>query len=169
MRWHGRLWEGQLSGPNGNTIKNSVKSNTKSVMQYGISSRTLEVRKFLPSYEGPYFIVGLLDDLVYRIKKGPRTKTKVVHHDKLKPFYSRTPLDNGWVFKDTDAWAPVEGLPLQLGSSSMIPALSSLSLGEVASDREDSAVEALPGLFSSLPVSLSNSQLPDSPCYGHNE
>lgn len=32
------------------------------------------VRKFLPSYEGPLFIVGQLDDLVYRIQKGPRTK-----------------------------------------------------------------------------------------------
>uniref|UniRef100_A0AAV2IY46 Gypsy retrotransposon integrase-like protein 1 n=1 Tax=Knipowitschia caucasica TaxID=637954 RepID=A0AAV2IY46_KNICA len=31
-----------------------------------------KVRKFLPSYEGPYFIVGQLDDLVYQIQKGPR-------------------------------------------------------------------------------------------------
>ncbi|KAI3375563.1 hypothetical protein L3Q82_003878 [Scortum barcoo] len=44
-----------------------------------------QVRKFLPSYEGPYFVVGLLDDLVYRIKKSSRAKAKVVHHDKLKP------------------------------------------------------------------------------------
>ncbi|KAJ8009501.1 hypothetical protein DPEC_G00089540 [Dallia pectoralis] len=28
-----------------------------------------KVRKFLPSYEGPYFVVGVLDDLVYRIKR----------------------------------------------------------------------------------------------------
>lgn len=34
----------------------------------------------MPSDEGPYFIVGLLDFLVYRIKMGPRSKFKVVHH-----------------------------------------------------------------------------------------
>uniref|UniRef100_A0A8C5D4N0 Gypsy retrotransposon integrase-like protein 1 n=2 Tax=Gouania willdenowi TaxID=441366 RepID=A0A8C5D4N0_GOUWI len=28
-----------------------------------------KVRKFLPAYEGPYFIVGVLDDLIYRIQK----------------------------------------------------------------------------------------------------
>ncbi|KAI3369647.1 hypothetical protein L3Q82_025356, partial [Scortum barcoo] len=59
----------------------------------GTKSVKNQVRKFLPSYEGPYFVVGLLDDLVYRIKKSSRAKAKVVHHDKLKPYYSRTPLD----------------------------------------------------------------------------
>ncbi|KAF0026161.1 hypothetical protein F2P81_020898 [Scophthalmus maximus] len=63
-----------------------------------------KVRKFLPSYEGPYFVVGMLDDLVYRIKNGPRTKTTVAHHDKLKPYCSRTPLDNSWVFQDAETW-----------------------------------------------------------------
>ncbi|XP_078799615.1 uncharacterized protein LOC144990300 [Oryzias latipes] len=56
-----------------------------------------KVRKFLPSYEGPYFVVDHLDDLVYRIKKGPRSKAKIVHHDKLKLYHSRVPLDGSWV------------------------------------------------------------------------
>ena len=30
-----------------------------------------KVRKFLPSYEGAYFIVGVLDDLVYRCQVSP--------------------------------------------------------------------------------------------------
>lgn len=55
-----------------------------------------KVKKLLPSYEGPYFIVGLLDDLDYRIQKSQRSKVKVVHPDKLKPYYSRTMLDNSW-------------------------------------------------------------------------
>ncbi|KAL7378431.1 hypothetical protein ABVT39_013562 [Epinephelus coioides] len=55
-----------------------------------------KIRKFLPSYEGPFFILGQLDDLVYRIQKGPKTKVKVVHHDQLKPYRSREPLDNAW-------------------------------------------------------------------------
>lgn len=70
-----------------------------------------KVRKFLPSYEGPYFIVGKLDDLIYRIKKGQRSKAKVVHHDKIKLYYSRAQLDNAWVFQDAGAWKPVEVLP----------------------------------------------------------
>lgn len=69
------------------------------------------IPKFLPSYEGPYFILGQLDDLVYRIQKSPRTKVKVVHHDKLKPFHSRTPLDNSWVFKEDKLWQPIEVPP----------------------------------------------------------
>ncbi|KAI4905604.1 hypothetical protein NFI96_006898 [Prochilodus magdalenae] len=70
-----------------------------------------KVRKFLPSYEGPYFILGQLDDLVYRIQKNPKTKVKVVHHDKLKPYNSRTPLDTSWVRQYAEAWRPVEALP----------------------------------------------------------
>ncbi|CAI5671940.1 unnamed protein product [Oreochromis niloticus] len=76
-----------------------------------------KVRKFLPSYEGPYFVVGLLDDLVYCIKKGPRAKAKVVHHDRLKPYHSRAPLDNSWVFQDSDQTAPIEVLPPALDES----------------------------------------------------
>lgn len=52
-----------------------------------------------------------MDDLVYRIKKGLRAKTEVVHHSKLKSFYSRIPLDNSWVFNEADAWEPIEVLP----------------------------------------------------------
>ena len=70
------------------------------------------MRKFLPSYEGPYFIVGVLDDLVYRIKKGQRMKMKVVHHDKLKAYHSRTALDNSWTFREAETWAPVEAYPV---------------------------------------------------------
>ena len=67
-----------------------------------------KVRKFLPSYDGPFFILGKLDDLVYRIQKGPKTKTKVVHHDQLKPYRSREPLDKTWAMELARAWAPLE-------------------------------------------------------------
>ncbi|KAL7848366.1 hypothetical protein AOLI_G00230840 [Acnodon oligacanthus] len=70
-----------------------------------------KVRKFLSSYEGPYFILGQLDDLVYRIQKNPKTKVKVVHHDKLKPYHSRSPLDTSWVHQYAKAWHPVQVLP----------------------------------------------------------
>uniref|UniRef100_A0A3Q3IN77 Gypsy retrotransposon integrase-like protein 1 n=1 Tax=Monopterus albus TaxID=43700 RepID=A0A3Q3IN77_MONAL len=69
------------------------------------------VRKFLPSYEGPYFIVGQLDDLVYRIQKSPRTKVKVVHHDQLKHYRCRDPLDNTWAVEQARDWTPLEITP----------------------------------------------------------
>ncbi|XP_061754270.1 uncharacterized protein LOC133551511 isoform X2 [Nerophis ophidion] len=70
-----------------------------------------KVRKFLPSYEGPFFVLGQLHDLVYRIQKGPRTKVKVVHHDQLKPYRCRDPLDNTWVLEQAPKWIPMEVSP----------------------------------------------------------
>lgn len=75
-----------------------------------------KVKKFLPSYEGPFFVLGHLDDLVYRIQKGPKTKVKVVHHDQLKPYRSRDPLDNTWALERAHCWTPVEVSPPKLES-----------------------------------------------------
>ncbi|XP_026022288.1 uncharacterized protein LOC113021785 [Astatotilapia calliptera] len=70
-----------------------------------------KVRKFLPSYEGPFFVLGQLDDLVYRIQKNPRSKVKVVHHDQLKHYRCREPLDNTWVLDQAHQWSPTEVPP----------------------------------------------------------
>ena len=67
-----------------------------------------KVRKFLPSYVGPFFILGQLDDLVYRIQKGPKTKAKLVHHDQLTPYRCRDPLDNIWAMQQAQSWTPME-------------------------------------------------------------
>ncbi|KAL7883473.1 hypothetical protein SRHO_G00011310 [Serrasalmus rhombeus] len=88
-----------------------------------------KVRKFLPSYEGPYFILGQLDDLVYRIQKSPKTKCKVVHHDKLKAYHSREPLDNSWVFKQIETWHLTEIPPPALDTEPD-PDLSHLFINE---------------------------------------
>ena len=37
-------------------------------------------------WHGPYVVIDKLNDVLYRIKLGPRCKPKVVHHDKLKPY-----------------------------------------------------------------------------------
>lgn len=91
------------------------------------------IRKFLPSYEGPYFVLGHLDDLVYRIQKSPKAKVKVVHHDKLKPYHSRQPLENSWVFKDSEYWQPLEVSPpsLENDPNSLDLNLNSLFSGEL--------------------------------------
>ncbi|KAM9328400.1 uncharacterized protein lrguk [Pholidichthys leucotaenia] len=77
-----------------------------------------KVRKLLPSYEGPYFILGQLDDLVYCIQKEPRTKGKVFHHDQLKPYCCREPLDNTWALEQAWGWTPEEVAPPTLDQDS---------------------------------------------------
>lgn len=49
-----------------------------------------KVKKFLPSYKGPFFILG---------QRGPKTEVKVAHHDQLKPYHSRDPLYNTWAME----------------------------------------------------------------------
>uniref|UniRef100_A0A8C9Y874 Gypsy retrotransposon integrase-like protein 1 n=1 Tax=Sander lucioperca TaxID=283035 RepID=A0A8C9Y874_SANLU len=125
-----------------------------------------KVRKFLPSYEGPYFVVGVLDNLVYRIKRGLRTKMKVVHHDKLKAYHSRTTLDNDWVFQEAETWAPVEAPPPLSGPSSSEIDISPLDLWGTSPEAEDPVVGSLPGPFSLPPSSTaspSSSPLPYHP------
>ena len=124
-----------------------------------------KVRKFLPSYDGPYFVVGVLDDLVYRIKRGPRTKMKVVHHDKLKAFHSRTTLDNDWVFQEAETWAPVEAPPPLSDPSSSEINISPLDLWGESPETEDPVVGSLPGLFSLPPSSAASPSSGQLPCH----
>ncbi|VDI21707.1 Hypothetical predicted protein [Mytilus galloprovincialis] len=42
--------------------------------------------KLQNNWEGPYIVVNKLNDVIYRIQKGPKTKPKVVHQDRLKPY-----------------------------------------------------------------------------------
>ncbi|KAJ3607676.1 hypothetical protein NHX12_024727 [Muraenolepis orangiensis] len=97
-----------------------------------------KVRKFLPAYEEPYFILGHLDDLVYRIQKGPKTKVKVVHHDQLKPYRCCDPLDNTWVVEHARRWTPTEVSPPTLD---MDPADPILGLSQLFTDRDSAAEE----------------------------
>ncbi|KAJ8971655.1 hypothetical protein NQ317_009216, partial [Molorchus minor] len=45
--------------------------------------RSLKLQK---SWEGPYTVIKRINDLVYRIQRGPRAKMKVVHLDRLVPY-----------------------------------------------------------------------------------
>ncbi|CAC5395695.1 Retrovirus-related Pol polyprotein from transposon 297,Retrovirus-related Pol polyprotein from transposon 17.6 [Mytilus coruscus] len=42
--------------------------------------------KLQKNWEGPFIVVNKLNDVIYRIQKGPKTKPKVVHQDRLKPY-----------------------------------------------------------------------------------
>ena len=42
-------------------------------------------------WEGPYTITSRLSDVTYRIQKGIKTKPRVVHYNRLKPYYGENP------------------------------------------------------------------------------
>jgi hypothetical protein len=48
-------------------------------------------------WQGPYNVVSKLCDSLYRIQKGPRFKSFVVHHNKLKPALCRNEVDTSWI------------------------------------------------------------------------
>jgi hypothetical protein len=37
-------------------------------------------------WEGPYVVIHKLNDVICRIKKGPKCRPKVIHQDRLKPY-----------------------------------------------------------------------------------
>ena len=45
--------------------------------------------KLQSNWEGPYKIVKKLSDVVFGITKSKRHKCKIVHSDRLAPFYDR--------------------------------------------------------------------------------
>ena len=48
-------------------------------------------------WQGPYLVISVLSDVVYRIQKSKNAKPKVVHSDRLKP-YLGPPLEK-WIPK----------------------------------------------------------------------
>ena len=42
--------------------------------------------KLQRSWKGPYIIIEKLNNVLYKIQEGPKSKSKVVHYDKLKPY-----------------------------------------------------------------------------------
>ncbi|MEQ2183115.1 hypothetical protein GOODEAATRI_029339 [Goodea atripinnis] len=123
-----------------------------------------QIRKFLPSYDGPYFVTGTLDDLVYCIKKGPRSRAKVVHHDKLKPYYTRTPLDNSWVFQNTRSPASVEVPPPVVDTSSDVDHDGPLNPWDGFSEIKESTVDHPSQCLPAHAVSCGDSQIQNEDC-----
>ena len=46
-------------------------------------------------WKGPYVVVDRINDVVYRIRQGPRSKPAVVHKDRLKPYHGT--IDETWL------------------------------------------------------------------------
>ena len=59
-------------------------------------------------WEGPYLVTSHLDDLVYRIQKGPRSKPMIVHVDRLKKYLGNS-FDNWLAELKTTGAIPTNG------------------------------------------------------------
>ncbi len=69
------------------------------------------IGKLSDRYEGPYVVLAKLSDVTYRIQQSPRKKPKVIHHDRLKPFYPRDPAENDTEWVNIDQNARSQGDP----------------------------------------------------------
>ncbi|XP_028514874.1 uncharacterized protein LOC114575043 [Exaiptasia diaphana] len=38
-------------------------------------------------WEGPYLVLKRISDVVYKIPNSPRSKTRIIHHDRLRPYH----------------------------------------------------------------------------------
>ncbi|KAJ3583104.1 hypothetical protein NHX12_034458 [Muraenolepis orangiensis] len=77
--------------------------------------------------------------------KGPKTKVKVVHHDQLKPYRCRDPLDSTWVVEHAHRWTPTEVSPptLDIDPADQILGLSQLFTDSDSAAEEDSSCPSL--------------------------
>ncbi|KAL3846537.1 hypothetical protein ACJMK2_017516 [Sinanodonta woodiana] len=46
-------------------------------------------KKLQRNWCGPYTVTHKLNDVIYRVQETPRSKPKIVHHDKMKPYVGR--------------------------------------------------------------------------------
>ena len=56
-------------------------------------------KKLQRPWRGPFKITARLCDLVYRIQETQRSKPRVVHYNRLKPFVGQTPKGLEWDVK----------------------------------------------------------------------
>ena len=50
-------------------------------------------------WDGPYVVLKAMSDVVFKIQKGPTSKPKIIHYNRLKPFYARNPINLKWMDK----------------------------------------------------------------------
>lgn len=48
-----------------------------------------QCKKLLSLWRGPYFVVQIISDVVYRVQESARTSSRIVHHNQIKPAYFR--------------------------------------------------------------------------------
>lgn len=56
-----------------------------------------ECPKLLTFWTGPFFVVEVISDVVYRIQRNAKCRTQVVHHNQLKPCHLRDKPNTDWI------------------------------------------------------------------------
>ena len=54
--------------------------------------------KLANKFVGPYFVIDVLSDIHFRIARDSEEKPQIVHHDAMKKFHLREPVDLQWVY-----------------------------------------------------------------------
>ena len=70
-----------------------------------------ECPKILSFWTGPYFIVEIISDVVYRVQSSAKSKARIVHHNQLKPCYHINNLDVSWLNNCIAKYNKVESIP----------------------------------------------------------
>ena len=53
--------------------------------------------KLMSFWIGPFFIVEILSDVVYRIQRNARCNSQIVHHNQIKPCFFREEIEHTWL------------------------------------------------------------------------
>ena len=64
--------------------------------------------KLLSFWTGPFYIVEVISDVVYRIQKNARCTTRVVHHNQIKPCFFREEQENQWLDNSIEKFSKKE-------------------------------------------------------------
>ena len=62
-------------------------------------SKKNQVPKLASFWDGPYFIIKVYSDVLYLIQKSNKHKSRVVHHNQLKPCKFREKENTSWIEK----------------------------------------------------------------------
>ena len=82
-------------------------------------------------WKGPYVVIDRINDVVYRIRQGPRSKPFVVHKDRLKPCHGTI----------NEIWLPTHGL---VPDRTDLPAQEDIQIAAQAATGEPTEDHATP-------------------------
>ena len=80
-----------------NRLKPNQYKLKDSVMYWQPTFKRGECPKLLSFWQGPFYVVEILSDVVYRIQKDAKCKSRIVHHNQIKPYFSREEVNNIWL------------------------------------------------------------------------
>ena len=75
----------------------------EAVLKKSLPPKEKGMKKFAARWEGPLFVIDVLDDVTYRVGEQNKKTWTVIHHDRLKKYHYEPGIDipNGWVWSAT--------------------------------------------------------------------